>query len=183
MKKLYYNCIAILFMGTLGACSSQSQSSSEEMEVTTEGNVTVNGLQEMQVSEAKETFTYKGKEYHSTVLRRPDESLPLVIDEQGDKFIDNSIKLQLVCEGKVVIDKRFTKESFASLIDASFLKNSILEGVVYDKNTPQGMRYAASICYPQTDLYIPLSLTITADGKISIAKEELLEELYEDESN
>ncbi len=44
------------------------------------------------------------------------------------------------------------------------------------------MVYAASICYPQSDLYIPLSITVSADGKISIAKEELLEEVYETDS-
>jgi MinD superfamily P-loop ATPase len=37
---------------------------------------------------------------------------------------------------------------------------------------------AASICYPQSDLYVPLRLTVSADGKISMAKEELLEEVY-----
>jgi len=33
------------------------------------------------------------------------------------------------------VNKEFTKESFASLVDAKFLKHSILEGLVYDKNT------------------------------------------------
>ena len=46
----------------------------------------------------------------------------------------------------------------------------------------QGIIYAASICYPQTDLYVPLRLTVSADGKISMAKEELLEDVYEEEN-
>ena len=58
------------------------------------------------------------------------------------------------------------------------MKYSILEGLVYDKTTPQGIIYAASVCYPQSDLYVPLRLTVSADGKISMAKEELLEEVY-----
>ena len=53
---------------------------------------------------------------------------------------------------------------------------------LYDKTTPQGIIYAASICYPQTDLYVPLRLTVSADGKISMAKEELLEDVYEEEN-
>ena len=76
------------------------------------------------------------------------------------------------------MDNVFSKESFASLVDARFLKYAILEGLVYDKTTPQGIIYAASICYPQSDLYVPLRLTVSADGKISMAKEELLEEVY-----
>ena len=56
------------------------------------------------------------------------------------------------------------------------------KGLVYDKTTPQGIMYAASICYPQTDLYVPLRLTVSADGKISMAKEELLEDVYEEDT-
>ena len=37
----------------------------------------------MQVSDTKVTITYKGREYRSSVVRRPDESLPVVTDEQG----------------------------------------------------------------------------------------------------
>ena len=61
------------------------------------------------------------------------------------------------------------------------MKHAILEGLVYNKTTPQGIVYAVSISYPQTDLYAPLSLTVSADGKISMAKEEVLEDLYETE--
>ena len=62
------------------------------------------------------------------------------------------------------------------------MKHSILEGLVYDKTTPQGIVYAASVCYPQSDLNIPLSITVSADGRISLAKEELLEDLHETDS-
>ena len=62
-----------------------------------------------------------------------------------------------------------------------FLAKSILEGMVYNKTTPQGIVYAASVCYPQTDLYVPISITITADGKMTMVREELLEEIYDEE--
>ena len=67
------------------------------------------------------------------MVRRPDDSLPVVINEQGDKFVDNSITLRITSGGKSIVDKVFTKESFASLVDAKFMKHSILEGLVYDK--------------------------------------------------
>ena len=69
---------------------------------------------------------------------------------------------------------------FRSVVDAKFLSNSILEGIVYDKTTSQGIVYAASVCYPQTDLYMPLSITITSDGKMNIKKVDMLEEEYDD---
>lgn len=158
------------------ACSSQDKSRKEDAQALAQEAAEAAGPQRMQVSDVQTTFTYKGKEYHSSVVRRPDETLPIVKDEQGTKFMDNRITLRITCGGKQVVDKVFTKESFASLIDAKFLKYSILEGLVYDQTTPQGMIYAASVCYPQSDLYVPIRLTVTADGKISMAKDDLMEE-------
>lgn len=175
----FWICMAVCL---LAACSSPKKEGGDDVRILLKDSVDASGLQRMQVSDSKATFTYKGKEYQSSVFRRPDETLPVVTNEQGDKFVDNRITLRINSGGKSIVDKVFTKENFASLVDAKFLKHSILEGLVYDKITPKGIVYAASICYPQTDLYMPLSLTITADGKISIAKEELLEDLYETDS-
>ena len=168
MKNVFYFwiCMAVWL---LSACSSQKKGDGEDVQVLMKDSVDANGLQRMQVSDSKMSFTYNGKEYHSHVVRRPDDSLPVVTNEQGEKFVDNRITLRITSGGKSIVNKEFTKESF-------------LEGLVYDKNTSKGMVYAASICYPQSDLYIPLSITVSADGKISIAKEELLEEVYETDS-
>lgn len=177
MKNVFYFWICMA-VAALSACSSPKKENDSEVKVLMKDSVDAAGLQRMQISDSKTSFTFKGKEYQSRVFRRPDDNLPVVTNEQGDKFIDNRITLRITTGGKSVVDKEFTKESFASLVDARFLKHSILEGVVYDKNTPKGMVYAASICYPQTDLYIPLSITVSADGKISLAKEELLEDIH-----
>lgn len=169
-------------LAALAACSSPNKENGSDIKVLMQDSVDATGLQRMQISDSKNTFTFKGKEYQSRVFRRPDDNLPIVTNEQGEKFVDNRITLRISTGGKSVVDKDFTKENFASLVDARFLKHSILEGLVYDKTTPKGMVYAASICYPQTDLYIPLSITVSADGKISLAKEELLEEIYATDS-
>ncbi len=179
MKNVFYFwiCVAICL---LTACSSQKKDGTgSSVRVLMKDSIDESGLQRMQVSDSKTTLTYKGRDYHSNVLRQPDENLPVVTNEQGEKYVDNRITLRIISEGKTIVDKVFTKENFASLVDANFLRHSILEGLVYNKTTPQGIVYAASISYPQTDLYIPLSLTVTADGTISIAKEEMLEEPYE----
>ena len=54
--------------------------------------------------------------------------------------------------------------------DANFLSKSILEGIVYEKTTPQGIVYAASVCYPQTDLYMPLSITTVSYTHLDVYK-------------
>lgn len=179
MKNIIYICACASTL-LFAACSSKDKGGKEGIQVLMQDSTEVAGPERMQVSDVKTSFTYKGKEYQSAVVRRPDESLPVVKNEQGELFVDNRITLRLTCGGKQVVDKVFTKEDFASLVDAKFLKHSILEGLVYDKTTPQGIIYAASVCYPQSDLYVPIRLTIAADGKISMAKEELMEEYQTD---
>ena len=171
-------CVVVL---SLISCTSRNRNG-EDVQILMRDSTVVTAPQRMQVSDTKTTITYRGKEYRSSVVRRPDESLPVVKNEQGERFVDNSITLRITCGGRQVVDKVFTKESFASLVDAKFMKYAILEGLVYDKTTPQGIVYAASVCYPQTDLYMPLSITITADGKMSIQKVDILEEDYDDEA-
>lgn len=182
MKNLFYMlaCISVIF---LSACSSQNKKEKEDAQALMQDSVKAAGPQRMQVSDVKATFTYQGKEYQSSVLRQPDENLPVVKNEQGEKFIDNRITLRLTCGGKQIVDRVFTKENFASLVDAKFMQYAILEGLVYDQTTPQGIIYAASVCYPQSDLYVPIRLTITSDGKISMAKEELMEDYQPDSIN
>lgn len=166
MKNIVYIlvCASVIFFT---ACSSQDKNKKDGTQVLMQDSTEIAGPQRMQVSDVKTSFTYKGKEYQSSVVRRPDESLPIVKNEQGEKFVDNRITLHITCGGKQVVD-------------AKFMKYSILEGLVYDKTTPQGIIYAASVCYPQSDLYVPIRLTITADGKISMAKEELMEDYQTD---
>lgn len=178
MKNLIYMLIAMSLV-LFSACSLKDKSGNE-VQVLMKDNAEAAGPQRMQVSDVKTTFTYKGKDYQSFVVRRPDETLPVVTDEQGGKFIDNRIALRITSGGKTVVDKVFTKESFASLVDAGFMKYAILEGLVFDQTTSRGMIYAASVCYPQSDLYVPIKLTIAADGHISMAKEELMEEYLPD---
>lgn len=178
MNKHFYLWICLAGL-LLSACHSSQKERQDASAAAIEDSIAKAGPQRMQVSDIKTTITYQGKDYQSAVRRQPDESLPIVVNEQGEKFVDNRISLRLTCNGQVVVSKVFTKETFASLVDARFLKYSILEGLVFDKTTPEGILYAASICYPQTDLYIPLRITVTADGQVSLAKEDLMEEPYE----
>ena len=95
MKNVFYFwiCMAVWL---LSACSSQKKGDGEDVQVLMKDSVDANGLQRMQVSDSKMSFTYNGKEYHSHVVRRPDDSLPVVTNEQGEKFVDNRIPLRNV---------------------------------------------------------------------------------------
>lgn len=160
----------------VAACGGKKGNKDNESVLVKMDSVDAHGLQRMQTSRSETDIKFKGKEYHSLVSRTPDESLPHVKNEMGDTYVDNKIVLRLTRGDATVVNKTFTKNDFASVVDAKFLSKSVLEGIVFDKTAPEGIVYAASVCYPQTDLYVPLSITFTADGKMSIKKVDVLEE-------
>ncbi len=179
MKCLLYIGVCVAVLG-FSACSSQQKKGNGDSTSQEAENVLPGEPQRMQVSDITTSFSYRGKEYSSTVVRRPDESLPMVKDEQGMIFVDNRISLRLTCGDKQVVNRNFTKENFALLVDADFLKTALLEGLVFYKTTDEGMIYIASVCYPQSDLYVTLRLTITPDGQIRMEREEMMEDYVPD---
>ena len=181
MKKLIYLLLLPLALAVV-ACGGKNGSSNKESVLARQDSVDAHGLQRMQSSKAEIDIKFKGRDYHSLVSRTPDESLPHVSNEMGDTYVDNKIVLRITQGSENVLNKTFTKNDFSSVVDAKFLSKSILEGIVYDKTTPEGIVYAASVCYPQTDLYVPLSITVTADGKMSIKKVDMLEDDYTEET-
>ena len=66
-------------------------------------------------------------------------------------------------------------------MDEGFKANGVLEGFVFDDVTDGGLRFATSVSYPQSDMYIPLTVIIAADGTIAISRETVLEEPAEEE--
>lgn len=181
MKKYIYILPAvIIFISILASCSSKPTEQKDETRVLIDGTTETNGIHRMQSSKSEQTITFKGKDYRSVVNRTPNDSLTRVKNDAGDIFLDNEITLKITQNGRTVFNRKFTKHSFSSIVPADFLRNSILEGMVFDKVSAKGLVYAVSVSYPQTDLYFPISMTITADGKMSMEKEELIEEIWEE---
>ncbi|MCD7901699.1 MAG: DUF4738 domain-containing protein [Bacteroides sp.] len=172
MKK-YFSLLVIPVIVIVGACSNKDSSLKiDDKRVLMQNTTDEGGLQRMQVSESTETVTFNGKQYRLSLRRMPDDDLPKVRSEVGDLFVDNAITLRIKRGNEKIVDKTFTKNSFSSVVSASFLKKAILEGMVYDKITSRGIVFAVSVSYPQTDLYIPISVTVDSSGKIAITRAE-----------
>lgn len=164
------------------SCSPSSKRGEEGIRVLMKDTVSVSAPQRMPLLEREERITSKGKEYLLTLVRCADDALPMVKNEEGELYVDNHITVRLTCGGKRIVEKSFTKNDFAQQVDARFLKYAILESMVYEKVTPQGISCMASLCYPQTDLCVPVRLTFAADGHVSMMKVEQLEDVYETDS-
>lgn len=110
-----------------------------------------------------------GRKYTVAVHRAAADSLPKVKDENGQQFVDNAISLRIIrADGSVFFSKTFTKQSFSAYIPDGYRTRGILEGLVFDKVEGNKLEFAASVCYPQTDEYVPLKVGIDNFGNISI---------------
>ena len=117
-----------------------------------------------------------GKQYQIEVSRTACDSLAMVKDETGQQFVDNRIVLKVIRQdGSVFCTKTFTKSAFSACLNDDYRKTGILEGFVFDKAEGNQLFFAASVCHPQTDEYIPMVVTVSNFGEVGIAKDQQME--------
>jgi hypothetical protein len=113
-----------------------------------------------------------GKSYHVAINRMPSDSLPMVKDETGQKFVDNIFTLTVSREdGSVFFSRQFTKAFFTNYITEVYRKAGILEGIVFDKADGDWLKFAASVGLPQTDEYIPLVIRLSRMGELTVSQD------------
>ena len=117
-----------------------------------------------------------GKQYQIEVSRTACDSLAMVKDETGQQFVDNRIVLKVIRQdGSVFCTKTFTKSAFSACLNDDYRKTGILEGFVFDKAEGNQLFFAASVCHPQTDEYIPMVVTVSNFGEVGIARDQQME--------
>ena len=110
-----------------------------------------------------------GRDYQVVVSRTPDDSLRMVKDETGQKYVDNRISLRVIrADGSVFFNRSFTKAAFESLLNDDYRKTGVLEGLVFDRVEGNNLFFAASVGHPQTDEYIPMVVTVSNLGDVGI---------------
>lgn len=123
----------------------------------------------MQDYQQSTDINWLGKNYQVQISRTSDDSLRMVKDETGQKFVDNRISLRIIrADGSVAFSRMFTKTAFEKLLDDDYRKTGILEGLVFDKVDGNNVVLAASVCHPQTDEYIPLIVVVSNLGAVDI---------------
>mgnify|MGYP002071884714 FL=1 len=161
-----------------GACTSKEEKQVEGYHEFQENGV-AQEIHRMKDYRYSDTVRWKGRLYTYEVVRRADDSLAVVTDDDGNRYADNFVKLTLRCGEETVFAKRFTKATFASWLDASFKKNALFEGMAFDKTVPQGLRFSTSVSYPLSDMCMPFTVTISPSGEMHIARDEILDNVSE----
>jgi hypothetical protein len=112
------------------------------------------------------------REYQVNIRRTADDSLRMVKDETGQKFVDNRIRLQVIRQdGSVFFSQSFTKATFSEYLDDDYRQTGILEGLVFDRVEGNYLLFAGSVSHPQTDEYIPLVIKVSNFGDVAISRD------------
>ena len=182
MKMLLYISISLVLL-VLVSCNNRTSKRDPDNYVveSIKEDVISNEIHQLQTISSSSSADFKGSTYDMKVVRRPDNTLPVVTDAQGQKYYDNTITLEISTGGKLFVNKIFNKNTFASYLDSEFIQHAILEGLVFDKVTDYGLMFAASVSYPESDLYVPFHVTVLPNGTLSIEKADLMDD-YEPES-
>ncbi len=167
--------LALLFIGFL-VCSCVPKKQHDDIIVQQVESPKPQAPIRMQDYQDVKDIQWMSKQYQIEVARTACDSLRMVKDESGQKFVDNCITLKVIrADGSVFVSKRFTKADFNSSLDNDYRKTGILEGFVFDKAEGSKLYFAASVCHPQTDEYIPLVVTLDNQGAVQIARDQALE--------
>lgn len=118
-----------------------------------------------------------GKSYTIDVIREPDESLPMLKDETGQEYVDNSLTLTITRDdNRVFLKKNFTKESFANYVDDTFRHNGYLENIVFHGIENQKLKFGAVISCPGSeDEFVPLDVFIDGKSGMSVVQGKLFD--------
>ena len=92
---------------------------------------------------------FGGKHYVTTVSISPSDSLPLVKDTYNDPYKDNEAKVRVTVDGKILLDKVFSKADFITALGNEVDPSSqIFCGIAFDKISARGIVFRAQVARP-----------------------------------
>ena len=171
----YKSVLALTFVGLLATSCGKKKQHDDIIVQETEAPQPQAPIRMQDYKDIKDV-QWLGKQYQVEVTRTASDSLAMVKDETGQQFVDNRIVLKVIRQdGTVFCTKTFTKSAFNACLDDDYRKTGILEGFVFDKAEGNHLFFAASVCHPQTDEYIPMVVTLSNFAEVGISKDQQME--------
>ena len=162
MKKLFYLC---LFFPVFCSCVNNTEKKDGQNLITTELQAVEHRMKNYDLTDS---VTMGNHLFVYSIHREADDSLKVVIDENGDKFVDNFYDLTIKRDGAGFFRRRFTKLSFGSQLDETFRKNGILDGFRFISAKEGKLTFGVCVSFPESDMSEPFLLTIGPDASFTL---------------
>lgn len=160
-KLLYFSLLISVFC----SCGDNKEQKDGQNAITTEQQASVHRMKDYDLTDS---VTMGSHLFIYTIHREADDSLKAVVDENGDKYVDNYYDLTILRDGTSFFRRRFTKLSFGNQLDESFRKNGILDGFRYMSAKEGMLTFGVCVSFPESDMSEPFVLTIGSDGSFTL---------------
>ena len=176
MKRLF-PIAAVICLLALGTWSCKEKKKSDDIIVA---KYVPDGPKEpirMTVDKRVTPVEWLGKNYTITINRAPADSLPMLKDETGQEYVDNSVSVVIQRSDNTMFFRHlFTKNSFSSYVDASFRSEGCLENIVFHGIEDDNLKFGAVVSRPgNEDEFVPIDVKIDRNGSISISQGKLFD--------
>lgn len=187
LKQSYYRMgLAMMMVGGLTLFSScKDDKKKAEGDIIAPKPVVVKKKSTQKVGDysQKREVDWLGAHYIISMERKADESLPLVADEQGNKYFDNCITVEIKrADGSLFFKRTFVKTDFAKCLSNIYGRNGALLGVVFNEVKDNNLYFAASVGSPDimSDSFVPIVVKISRTGAMSIYEDTQLDTSADD---
>lgn len=176
MKKVLFPLLMLVL--AMSACQQNNQTVS-----TTPANDSIKTeskdiLHRLPTLHVEDTITSGKNVYAIQIHRQACDSLGIVIDDMGYRYVDNLLKVSVKKNGSTLFSRTFKKANFLHLLDTEFAKHSILDGCRFLQVHEGMVSFSLAVSYPDSDMSRPLMLNIGPDGSYTITKIDDLEDEY-----
>lgn len=161
-SKILYLC---LLFPVFCSCGDNKDQKDGQNTLTTEQQASVHRMKDYDLTDS---VTMGNHLFVYTIHREADDSLKAVVDENGDKYVDNYYDLTILRDGTSFFRRRFNKLSFGNQLDESFRKNGILDGFRYMSAKEGMLTFGVCVSFPESDMSEPFVLTVGPDGSFTL---------------
>ena len=136
------------------------------------------GTQKQDDQLQSENVQWLGKTYVVNIIRKADESLPLVNDGTGVEYYDNRITVTVVRQdGSTFFERAYTKTDFSPFVEPATLKFRSLYTISLYEVTDNAISLVACVGSPDisSDDFQLIEIRITPDGATTMKRTAILD--------
>lgn len=171
-----HNALSVIFRLTVAAlvlvsCSEKKESTEIIIEKPVESAPAEPVV--MQSYTLTDSVLWQEKTYIVSITRTADMELPMITDDEGAGYHDNRFSVTVTrADGSTFLKRDFVKTDFADYVDGDYLRRSAMLGFAFDKVEDGCLSFVAGVGSPDelSDEYVPLIVTISRSGNISVKR-------------
>ena len=161
--------IAITAAGSL-SCSNRTSNGQASSQDSVEQSNPVDEIVRLSSARQSGSISANGHNYTYTITGEPCDSLPIIIDDDGIRYADNLYTLTIKYDDAPFVTRGITKTDLSKYLTPEFQQKGILDGLIYD-DRQQGLRFRALVSFPESDVHMPLIISISKEGQISFERD------------